>query len=180
MPLAHIAIAVEAVGWSHPDTIPLMVANTLIGNWDRSFGGGVVSSHSCSQAPGLLPGRFLLLPSVYWPLPESLQQAGADGVPGQPVPQLPVFQHLLHRHRPVGTLHGVWAWHHQRDDALRPAGMVSTDWAQLSPEGAVKPSWPGYAGTGLKRTMWKKSGPAVWVSTVVWKGVAAQFMTSVQ
>lgn len=43
MPLAHIAIAVEAAGWSHPDTIPLMVANTLIGNWDRSFGGGVVS-----------------------------------------------------------------------------------------------------------------------------------------
>lgn len=43
MPLAHIAIAVEAVGWSHPDTIPLMVANTLIGNWDRSFSGGVVS-----------------------------------------------------------------------------------------------------------------------------------------
>ncbi|KAE8616356.1 hypothetical protein XENTR_v10008780 [Xenopus tropicalis] len=44
MPLAHIAVAVEAVGWSHPDTIPLMVANTLIGNWDRSFGGGVVQS----------------------------------------------------------------------------------------------------------------------------------------
>lgn len=43
MPLAHIAIAVEAVGWSHPDTLPLMVANTLIGNWDRSFSGGVVS-----------------------------------------------------------------------------------------------------------------------------------------
>lgn len=43
MPLAHIALAVEAVGWSHPDTIPLMVANTLVGNWDRSFGGGVVS-----------------------------------------------------------------------------------------------------------------------------------------
>lgn len=43
MPLAHLAIAVEAAGWSDPDTIPLMVANTLIGNWDRSFGGGVVS-----------------------------------------------------------------------------------------------------------------------------------------
>lgn len=43
MPLAYIAIAVEAAGWTHPDTIPLMVANTLIGNWDRSFGGGVVS-----------------------------------------------------------------------------------------------------------------------------------------
>lgn len=48
MPLAHIAIAMEAVGWSHPDTIPLMVANTLIGNWDRSFGGGVVSSGEMS------------------------------------------------------------------------------------------------------------------------------------
>ena len=48
MPLAHIAIAVEAVGWSHPDTIPLMVANTLIGNWDRSFGGGVVSTGETS------------------------------------------------------------------------------------------------------------------------------------
>lgn len=43
MPLAHLAVAVEAVGWAHPDTICLMVANTLIGNWDRSFGGGMVS-----------------------------------------------------------------------------------------------------------------------------------------
>ncbi len=42
MPLAHIAIAVEAVGWSHPDTIPLMVANSLIGNWDRSLSSGMV------------------------------------------------------------------------------------------------------------------------------------------
>lgn len=50
MPLAHIAIAVEAVGWSHPDTIPLMVANTLIGNWDRSFGGGVVSTTETSNS----------------------------------------------------------------------------------------------------------------------------------
>uniref|UniRef100_A0A8C8RUU8 Mitochondrial-processing peptidase subunit beta n=1 Tax=Pelusios castaneus TaxID=367368 RepID=A0A8C8RUU8_9SAUR len=49
MPFAHIAIAVEAVGWSHPDTIPLMVANTLIGNWDRSFGGGVNLSSKLAQ-----------------------------------------------------------------------------------------------------------------------------------
>lgn len=58
MPLAHIAIAVEAVGWSHPDTIPLMVANTLIGNWDRSFGGGVVST-------GLMLAQIGLLGSLY-------------------------------------------------------------------------------------------------------------------
>ncbi|XP_051890000.1 mitochondrial-processing peptidase subunit beta [Pristis pectinata] len=49
MPLAHIAIAVEAAGWSHADTIPLMVANTLIGNWDRSFGGGVNLSSKLAQ-----------------------------------------------------------------------------------------------------------------------------------
>ncbi|XP_064300465.1 mitochondrial-processing peptidase subunit beta isoform X2 [Phalacrocorax carbo] len=49
MPLAHIAIAVEAAGWSHPDTIPLMVANTLIGNWDRSFGGGMNLSSKLAQ-----------------------------------------------------------------------------------------------------------------------------------
>ncbi|MGH0125666.1 UNVERIFIED_CONTAM: hypothetical protein FKN15_023945 [Acipenser sinensis] len=49
VPLAHIAIAMEAVGWSHPDTIPLMVANTLIGNWDRSFGGGVNLSSKLAQ-----------------------------------------------------------------------------------------------------------------------------------
>ncbi|KAL7976300.1 hypothetical protein Chor_002519 [Crotalus horridus] len=50
MPLAHLAIAVEAAGWCHPDTIPLMVANTLIGNWDRSFGGGMNLSSKLAQA----------------------------------------------------------------------------------------------------------------------------------
>jgi mitochondrial-processing peptidase subunit beta len=40
MPQAHIAIAVEGAGWPNSDNIPLMVANTLIGSWDRSHGGG--------------------------------------------------------------------------------------------------------------------------------------------
>jgi len=44
MPLAHVAFAVEGCGWSNPDNIPLMVANTLIGSWDRSMGGGSNSS----------------------------------------------------------------------------------------------------------------------------------------
>jgi processing peptidase subunit beta len=39
MPFAHVAIAVEGAGWSNPDNIPLMVANTVIGSWDRSMGG---------------------------------------------------------------------------------------------------------------------------------------------
>jgi len=36
LPLAHIAMAVEGCGWKDSDNIPLMVANTLIGSWDRS------------------------------------------------------------------------------------------------------------------------------------------------
>jgi len=40
MPQAHIALAVEGCGWTDPDNIPLMVASTLIGSWDRSHGGG--------------------------------------------------------------------------------------------------------------------------------------------
>jgi mitochondrial-processing peptidase subunit beta len=35
MPLAHIAIAVESTGWADADTIPLMVASTIVGSWDR-------------------------------------------------------------------------------------------------------------------------------------------------
>merc|ERR1711931_412125 len=54
MPLAHIALAVEGCGWTNPDNIPLMVANTLIGNWDRSMGGGANNSSrlasNCAEA----------------------------------------------------------------------------------------------------------------------------------
>lgn len=38
MPFAHVAIAVEGVGWAHPDYLPLMVISTLVGAWDRSYG----------------------------------------------------------------------------------------------------------------------------------------------
>uniref|UniRef100_H2ZL92 Mitochondrial-processing peptidase subunit beta n=1 Tax=Ciona savignyi TaxID=51511 RepID=H2ZL92_CIOSA len=40
MPYVHVAMAVEGVGWEHPDTIPLMVANQIIGSWDRSSTNG--------------------------------------------------------------------------------------------------------------------------------------------
>ncbi|KAF7301050.1 hypothetical protein MIND_00668900 [Mycena indigotica] len=36
--LAHIAIAVEGVGWSSPDYFPMMVLQSIFGNWDRSLG----------------------------------------------------------------------------------------------------------------------------------------------
>merc|ERR1711893_12417 len=50
MPLAHIAIAVEGAGWDSPDNIPLLVANTLIGSWDRSHGGGANLSSNLASA----------------------------------------------------------------------------------------------------------------------------------
>jgi processing peptidase subunit beta len=40
LPLAHVAIAVEGPGSSHGDNIALMVASTLVGSWDRTYGGG--------------------------------------------------------------------------------------------------------------------------------------------
>merc|ERR1719515_18092 len=44
---------IEGCGWTNPDNIPLMVANTLIGNWDRSMGGGANNSsrlaHYCAE-----------------------------------------------------------------------------------------------------------------------------------
>ncbi|KXJ11833.1 mitochondrial-processing peptidase subunit beta [Exaiptasia diaphana] len=40
MPLAHVAVAVEGCGWTHPDYFALMVANMLVGSWDRSFSAG--------------------------------------------------------------------------------------------------------------------------------------------
>ncbi|KAL9891950.1 ubiquinol-cytochrome c reductase core protein 1 [Glossina fuscipes fuscipes] len=50
LPLAHVAIAVEGCGWSDQDNIPLMVANTLIGAWDRSQGGGVNNASNLARA----------------------------------------------------------------------------------------------------------------------------------
>jgi processing peptidase subunit beta len=48
MDTVHLALAVEAVGWSHPDYFTFMVLQQLIGNWDRSVGGGKnLSSKLC-------------------------------------------------------------------------------------------------------------------------------------
>lgn len=50
LPLAHVAIAVEGCGWTDQDNVPLMVANTLIGAWDRSQGGGVNNASNLARA----------------------------------------------------------------------------------------------------------------------------------
>ncbi|GAA6088751.1 cytochrome b-c1 complex subunit 1, mitochondrial [Tachysurus ichikawai] len=51
LPLAHIAIAVEGAGAASPDIVPLMVANSIIGSYDLTFGGGkYLSSRLASLA----------------------------------------------------------------------------------------------------------------------------------
>lgn len=42
IPLAHVAIAVEGAGVASPDIVPLMVANSIIGSFDLTYGGGKV------------------------------------------------------------------------------------------------------------------------------------------
>ncbi|XP_053576697.1 cytochrome b-c1 complex subunit 1, mitochondrial [Bombina bombina] len=40
LPLAHLSIAVEGPGWNNSDNIPLLLANSIIGNYDVTYGGG--------------------------------------------------------------------------------------------------------------------------------------------
>ncbi|KAF9004674.1 peptidase family M16-domain-containing protein [Cyathus striatus] len=49
MPTANIAIAVEGVGWSSPDYFPMMVMQSIFGNWDRSLGSSPLTSSRLSH-----------------------------------------------------------------------------------------------------------------------------------
>jgi len=49
MPLCHVAMAVEGCGWRDGDNIPLMIANTIVGSWDRSNVGGQVSGSKVAE-----------------------------------------------------------------------------------------------------------------------------------
>ncbi len=48
-PTAHIAIAVEGVGWSSPDYYPMLVMQSIMGNWDRSLGAASLMSSQLSH-----------------------------------------------------------------------------------------------------------------------------------
>jgi processing peptidase subunit beta len=49
-PNATFAIAVEGCSWASPDYYPLMVASSIIGSWDRTFGGGQNLSSNLARA----------------------------------------------------------------------------------------------------------------------------------
>jgi processing peptidase subunit beta len=36
----HLAVAVEGVGWDHPDYFTFMLVQTIIGSWEKNLGGG--------------------------------------------------------------------------------------------------------------------------------------------
>jgi len=49
IPTANIAIAVEGVGWSSPDYFPMLVMQSILGNWDRSLGASPLLSSRLSN-----------------------------------------------------------------------------------------------------------------------------------
>ncbi|KAH6912853.1 Metalloenzyme, LuxS/M16 peptidase-like protein [Coprinopsis sp. MPI-PUGE-AT-0042] len=48
-PTANIAVAVEGVSWSSPDYFPMMVMQSIFGNWDRSLGASSLTSSRLSH-----------------------------------------------------------------------------------------------------------------------------------
>lgn len=48
--VAHVTLAVEGVGFAHADFIPLLVANSLVGQWNRLIPGKNLSSRLTQQA----------------------------------------------------------------------------------------------------------------------------------
>lgn len=49
MATANIAIAVEGVGWNSPDYYPMLVMQSIFGNWDRSLGASSLLSSKLSH-----------------------------------------------------------------------------------------------------------------------------------
>lgn len=50
IPFCHAAIAVEGCGWANPDNLPLMIASTIIGAWDRTQGIGALNASAVARA----------------------------------------------------------------------------------------------------------------------------------
>jgi len=50
MAAAHFAIAFESAGWTSPKAFPLMIMQTLLGNWDRTSGQGSNVASQLGQA----------------------------------------------------------------------------------------------------------------------------------
>eukprot|EP00894_Picocystis_sp_ML_P002332 jgi/Pico_ML_1/52849/g3495.t1 len=49
MPACHFAVAFEGAGWTDPDSVTLMVMQTLLGSWDKSSYAGINSGPRLAQ-----------------------------------------------------------------------------------------------------------------------------------
>ncbi|KAI0298137.1 Metalloenzyme, LuxS/M16 peptidase-like protein [Multifurca ochricompacta] len=49
IPTAHIAVAIEGVSWSSPDYYPMLVMQSVFGNWDRALGSASLLSSRLSD-----------------------------------------------------------------------------------------------------------------------------------
>lgn len=49
MPHAHMAIAVQGASWSSPDYFPLLVAQAIVGSWNRGLAAGANSASRLAQ-----------------------------------------------------------------------------------------------------------------------------------
>jgi processing peptidase subunit beta len=57
LPMTYGAIAVEGVGWNHPDRIPLQIATAMTGSWSSAEGFGPYSAHHVAQNVGWTMGH---------------------------------------------------------------------------------------------------------------------------
>ncbi|KAJ4841156.1 hypothetical protein Tsubulata_016918 [Turnera subulata] len=53
VPLAQFAVAFEGASWTDPDSIPLMVMQTMLGSWNKSAGGGKHMGSELAQRVGI-------------------------------------------------------------------------------------------------------------------------------
>ncbi|TDL22095.1 hypothetical protein BD410DRAFT_788778 [Rickenella mellea] len=67
MSTANIAIAVEGVGWSSPDYFPMLVMQSIFGNWDRALGSSPLLSSRLSHivASNNLANSFMSFSTSY-------------------------------------------------------------------------------------------------------------------
>lgn len=67
MDQAHIALAVEGVGWSDPDYYTMLTLQSIVGNWDRSLGstGSMSSRLSHTVAKHNLANQFMSFNTSY-------------------------------------------------------------------------------------------------------------------
>jgi len=53
IPLAQFAIAFNGASWTDPDSIPLMVMQSMLGSWNKSAGGGKHMGSELAQRVGI-------------------------------------------------------------------------------------------------------------------------------